>query len=176
MLPRSSQRRQNVDTSSSNLIVPRTSVRTNRRGSLCALSTDPAGSGFSSTSDDAKIEDLVSRVGALSEYGPVAKFEFPGSTAYPEVECFDAKVLELSDDDMLDMGRSAIDRILSEYPDALCSADFNKVVGEQTLINTSGVNATYTQDQLRVLFGCRVDTRHGHVEHLGRYVLGECNG
>ncbi|MXZ03783.1 MAG: hypothetical protein F4Y88_09025, partial [Chloroflexi bacterium] len=69
--------------------------------------------GFSSTNDADKIDDLVDRVGALAEYGAEAAFEFPNATDYSAVDSFDHSVADLSDDEMLDFGRTAVDAILS---------------------------------------------------------------
>ena len=101
--------------------------------------------GFSSTNDVDKIDDLVHRVGALAEYGAEASFEFPGAANYSSVDSFDHGVTDLSDDEMLDFGRTAVDAILSEYPEALCSVDINKSSGQQRLINSAGIDASQTR-------------------------------
>ena len=99
--------------------------------------------GFSSTNDADKIDDLVDRVGALAEYGAEASFEFPNTANYPSVDSFDHRVADLSDDEMLDFGRTAVEAILSDYPEALCSIDINKSSSEQRLINSAGVDASH---------------------------------
>ena len=38
--------------------------------------------GFSSTSDNSKVDELVDRVGSLADYGAEAKFQFPASASY----------------------------------------------------------------------------------------------
>ncbi len=101
--------------------------------------------GFSSTNDADKIDDLVDRVGALAEYGAEAAFEFPNATDYSVVNSFDHSVADLSDDEMLDFGRTAIDAILTEYPEALCSVDVNKSSGQQRLMNSAGIDANQSQ-------------------------------
>ena len=101
--------------------------------------------GFSSTNDADKIDDLVDRVGALAEYGAEASFEFPNDADYSPVDGFDHSVADLSDDEMLDFGRTAVDAILSEFPEALCSIDVSKSSGEQRLMNSSGVDVSDRQ-------------------------------
>ena len=101
--------------------------------------------GFSSTSDADKIDDLVDRVGALAEYGAEASFEFPNAADYSSVDSFDHGVADLSDEEMLAFGRTAVDAILTEYPEALCSVDVNKSSGEQRLINSVGVDVGHHQ-------------------------------
>ncbi len=99
--------------------------------------------GFSSTSDTDKIDELVDRTGALSEYGAEAKFEFPDASEYPTVESVDDSAANVSDEEMLEFGRAAIDAILTEFSEALCSADFSKNEGRQRLINSAGVDAKH---------------------------------
>ena len=99
--------------------------------------------GFSSTSDTEKIDELVDRTGALADYGAEAKFQFPNASDYPDVDSVDDSAAAVTDDEMLDFGRSAIDAILTEFPEALCSADFSKGDGRQRLINSNGVDAQH---------------------------------
>ena len=101
--------------------------------------------GFSSTNDADKIDDLIDRVGALAEYGAKASFEFPNAADYASVDSFDHGVADLSDDEMLAFGKMAIDAILTEYPEALCSVDVNKSSGQQRLMNSAGVDAGQSQ-------------------------------
>ncbi len=99
--------------------------------------------GFSSTSDADKIGELVDRVGALADYGAEAKFEFPGAAAYDAVPSHDDRAQDVTDEDMLGIGQSAVDAILSDFPEALCSVDVNKHSQEQRLLNSAGVDAGY---------------------------------
>ncbi len=98
--------------------------------------------GFSSTSGD-EIDGLVERVGELAEYGAEAKFEFPGSSTYEDVPSYDERVQDVTDDSMLNLGQSAVDAVLSEFPEALCSVDVNKGTHQQQLLNSAGVDASY---------------------------------
>ena len=101
--------------------------------------------GFSSTNDADKVDNLVDRVGALAEYGAEASFQFPNAADYYPVDSFDHSVADLSDDEMLDFGRTAVEAILNEFPEALCSVDVNKASGQQRLINSAGVDASQSQ-------------------------------
>ena len=99
--------------------------------------------GFSSTSDTEKIDELVDRTGALAVYGAEAKFQFPNASDYPHVESVDGSAAAVTDEAMLNFGRSAIDAILTEFPEALCSADFSKSYAQQRLTNSNGVDAQH---------------------------------
>ena len=99
--------------------------------------------GFSSTSDDGRIDDLVDRVGALSNYGAKAKFEFPGAAQYADIASFDDRAQDVTDQQMLELGRGAVDEVLEEFPDALCSVSVNKRTHEQRLLNSAGAEAGY---------------------------------
>ncbi len=109
--------------------------------------------GFSSTSDNDKIDELVDRTGVLSEYGAEAKFQFPIASDYPSVATSDSSAVDITDDELLAFGRSAIDAILSEFPDALCSAEFSKSSGQQHLINSAGVNAAHNHTSCSFYMG-----------------------
>ena len=99
--------------------------------------------GFSSTSDDTKIEELVDRVGSLADYGAEAKFEFPASASYEDVPSYDDNAEDVTDEEMLVFGQSAVDAILAEFPEALCSVDVNKRTHEQQLLNSAGGESGY---------------------------------
>ncbi len=109
--------------------------------------------GFSSTSDNDKIDELVDRAGTLAEYGAKAKFQFPEASDYPDVATSDDSAADVSDGDMLAFGRSAIDAILSEFPEALCSADFSKSSGDQRLRNSNGVDAQHSRTSCSFYMG-----------------------
>ena len=97
--------------------------------------------GFSSTSDDTKVDELVERAGSLADYGAEAKFEFPGSASYKDVPSYDGSAEDVTDEEMLTLGQSAVDAILAEFPEALCSVDVNKRTHRQQLLNSSGGEA-----------------------------------
>ncbi len=99
--------------------------------------------GFSSTSDDAKVDELVDRVGSLADYGAEAKFQFPASASYQDVPSYDNSAEDVTDEEMLVLGQSAVDAVLAEFPDALCSVDVNKRTHEQQLLNSAGSEAGY---------------------------------
>jgi PmbA protein len=101
--------------------------------------------GFSSTSDADKFDELVDRAAALADFGAKAEFEFPEASNYPAVASVDDAVADLTDAEMLDFGRGAVDAILDEFPEALCSVDLSKSSGRQRLVNTAGVDAGYSR-------------------------------
>ena len=97
--------------------------------------------GFSSTSDIDKIDRLVDRTSALSQYGAEAKFQFPSASDYLDVESVDDSATNLTDEEMLELCHFAIDPILTEFSDALCSADFSRGSTYQRLVNSTGLDA-----------------------------------
>ena len=99
--------------------------------------------GFSSTSDDAKVDELIDRVGSLADYGAKAEFEFPGAASYQDVPSYDVRAEDVTDQEMLMLGQSAVESILTEFPEALCSVDVNKTTHEQQLLNSAGGEAGY---------------------------------
>ncbi len=99
--------------------------------------------GFASTSDTDKTDELVDRAGSLAEYGAEAKFEFPDASGYSEVATVDEATSGMTDQAMLNLGNNAIDAILSEFPEALCSVDLSRSTGQQRLLNSSGVDVEH---------------------------------
>lgn len=109
--------------------------------------------GFSSTTDEDKIDELVDRTNALSEFGAEAKFQFPTASDYPSVETVDDSAYSVTDDQLLSFGRSAIDAILSEFPEALCAADFSVSSGQQRLLNSKGVDVEHSHTSCSFYMG-----------------------
>ena len=103
--------------------------------------------GFASTTDTTRVGELAERASAVSGYGAVAEFEFPESATYPTVESTDARVSEITESHMLDLGSLVLDRVLSEFPEALCDVHISAGRHQQRLLNSRGVDIAATGTQ-----------------------------
>lgn len=97
--------------------------------------------GFASTTDDTRLPELAQRAAAVSEYGAEAQFDFPSQSALPEVASADDQVAHITEDDMLAAGEGIVERVLAEFPDALCDVHVTTVMRHrQRLINSAGAD------------------------------------
>ena len=129
--------------------------------------------GFSSTSDTEKIDELVDRTGALAVYGAEAKFQFPNASDYPHVESVDGSAAAVTDEEMLNFGRSAIDAILTEFPEALCSADFQQKLRATAAHQLQRRRCSTRPHCMQLLPRSRTHPRYRHAQHMGRNSLNQ---
>lgn len=97
--------------------------------------------GFSSTTDLRKPERLVANAIKSAKFGQEAKFEFPPSTNFPEVETYDNDVVNYPvEEEAIELGQNAIDAALTVNPDYECGVEIGKGIGLRRLINSSGLD------------------------------------
>ena len=99
--------------------------------------------GFSTTTrlDDAQA--LVDMAVETAQFGAAAKFTLPAAQAYPQIEVFDPDVESVAIEDMVEMGNSLIDRVLSHTPELVCEAGVAKSEGTVHILNSRGGEASY---------------------------------
>ena len=112
--------------------------------------------GFASTTDGSRVDELTDRASASSEYGAEALFEMPGQASYPMVESVDARVSDITADEMLEVGGEIVARVLGEFPDALCDVHVTTVRHEQRLVNSTGANIESLGTQHGISFGAEI--------------------
>ncbi|MBU1110843.1 TldD/PmbA family protein [Patescibacteria group bacterium] len=95
--------------------------------------------GVAATNDIRRIDDLVGKALAVSEFGPEALFEFPKAAEYQEVAVFDSSVKGISEKKFVDLGHKIINDIHEFNPKILCHVDFGWGEGRSLLLNTSGL-------------------------------------
>lgn len=78
-----------------------------------------------------------------AEFGPEARFEFPGKLAYLDVPVFDPEVENTPVDRMVEMGQSLIDRVRRHTPELLCEGGVSKSSSEVYIANSRGGSACY---------------------------------
>ena len=80
-----------------------------------------------------------------SQFGPLAKFQFPAARDYSEVSIFDPEVEGTSMERMVEIGRELIARIKGYAPGYLCDAGVNKGTSSVHIINSQGGDASYNK-------------------------------
>lgn len=101
--------------------------------------------GFSSTTDASREEELVDRVGSLAPFGSEAAFSFPAPAKYPTVDIYDPAVTRISQQEMIDVGQSLVEKLLDEWPDLLCDARLGWSSGRGRILNSAGIDVEYDQ-------------------------------
>ncbi|MEK9675452.1 MAG: TldD/PmbA family protein [Chloroflexota bacterium] len=101
--------------------------------------------GFSSTTDASREEELVDRVGSLAPFGSEAAFSFPAPAEYPTVDIYDPAVTRISQQEMIDVGQSLVEKLLDEWPDLLCDARLGWSSGRGRILNSAGIDVEYDQ-------------------------------
>lgn len=96
--------------------------------------------GFSSSSDFNRLDELVENALESAKFGERALFEFPGRCEVARVETSDRAVGSFGTREMAELGRAAIDRVLSRHPEVQCSAEIFADAGRERIANTSGLD------------------------------------
>ena len=101
--------------------------------------------GFAQASGFIEPETLVNMAMETCQFGTSAKFKFPGSEDYPQVDIFDLQVDQVTIDEMVEVGEQLIAAIRQHAPDIVCEASVNKGIASVHIINSEGVQVSYTK-------------------------------
>ncbi|MDD5094078.1 MAG: TldD/PmbA family protein [Dehalococcoidia bacterium] len=99
--------------------------------------------GFAATSRTDGQRELLDMALEMAPFGAEAKFEFPDPQSYSKLSVFDANVALVTEEAMVELGKSMIDQIRAMEPELLCDASVNRSVYEITIANSRGGNASY---------------------------------
>ena len=83
-------------------------------------------------------EELVSMAAEVAAFGAEAKFRLPQPESYPEVEVYDSKIESVTEDQMVELGQSLIDRILKHTPELVCEAAVSRSTVSIDILNSNG--------------------------------------
>ena len=101
--------------------------------------------GYALSSGENKDTDLVAMALETAEFGMPAKFEFPAETAFPEVKIYDAKVLQVTPEQMIKTGEELITPLIANTPDIICQAGVGRATVTVELKNSRGGQAKYSK-------------------------------
>jgi len=101
--------------------------------------------GFAQVDGFIEPQALVNMAIETCQFGILAKFDFPGPKAYPQIDIFDSQIDDVTTDDMVELGEQLIAAIRQHTPDIVCEASVSKGTASVRMINTAGGKATYNK-------------------------------
>jgi len=101
--------------------------------------------GFAQVDGFVEPQALVNMAVETCQFGMPAKFDFPGPTAYPQIDIFDSQIDDVTTDDMVELGEQLVAAIRQHTPDIVCEASVSKGTASVRMINTAGGKATYNK-------------------------------
>ncbi len=99
--------------------------------------------GFSASNRVNGSKEMVDMALEMAPFGAEAKFEFPALEAYTQVEVYDAEVEKVTEEQMVELGQSLIDRIRAHSPEIVCQGGVSRSTMSVEILNSRGGHATY---------------------------------
>jgi len=99
--------------------------------------------GFSSTTDPDRIDDMIENACASARLGKEVQFVFPGSSDITTVSTFDPAVETFSPSDAVAEGKRTVEMLKESYPNGMTYCDFSSSVTAVRIANTSGLDFSY---------------------------------
>ena len=99
--------------------------------------------GFSASNKANGTKELVSMALEMAPFGAEAKFQFPSLEAYPKVEVYDPKIEAVTEEQMVNLGQSLIDKVRGHTLEIVCQGGVSKNTISVEILNSRGGRATY---------------------------------
>jgi PmbA protein len=99
--------------------------------------------GFSSSNKVDGTKELLDMALEMAPFGAEAKFQFPSLDSYPRVEVYDPMVEKVTEEQMVQLGQSLIDRVRKHTPEIVCQGNVSKNTVTIEITNSRGGRATY---------------------------------
>ncbi len=99
--------------------------------------------GFSSTTDLARLRELVDHACQSAAFGQTAHCQFPTKCRPSQVSVFDRKVESYSVDQAIAEGRQALARLREAAPELKCDATIEKRIYQVELANSRGLRSVF---------------------------------
>ena len=106
--------------------------------------------GFAATTKIGSENELVNMALDMVPYGAEAKFEFPGSQSYFPVAVFDPEIESVTEQSMVELGQSLIDRIKQVEPEIVCEGAVSRRTLNVEIMNSRGGKASYQKSVFSV--------------------------
>ncbi len=106
--------------------------------------------GFSTTNKEGDWDTLVDNAVAASAYGAPASFEFAPASTPTGVDVYDADVVALPVEDMVDTGRTIVEAVNAADPQVLTGVEVSRAVREAGVMTTPGFSGTYRRTEYHV--------------------------
>ena len=101
--------------------------------------------GFAHIAGQIDPEALVSMALETSRFGAQAKFDFPDSKEYPDIQTFDPQIDKVSFDDLVEVGEQLIAAVMQHTPDISCECSITKGTTSIRIANSRGGEASYAK-------------------------------
>jgi len=99
--------------------------------------------GFSASNRANGAEELVAMALEMAPFGAEAKFQFPPLESYQRVEVYDPKIEAVTEEEMVELGQSLIDRVRRHTPELVCEASVSVSTFSVEILNSRGGRAAY---------------------------------
>lgn len=99
--------------------------------------------GFSASNKVNGAKELVEMALEMTPFGAEAKFEFPSLEHYSKVEVYDPGVEKVTEEQMVELGQSLIDKVRANTPELVCQGGVSKNTISVEIVNSRGGQATY---------------------------------
>jgi PmbA protein len=99
--------------------------------------------GFSATNKVNGTKELLEMALEMAPFGAEAKFEFPSLERYSKVEVYDSNVEKVTEEQMVELGQSLIDKVRAHTPELVCQGGVSKNTFSVEILNSRGGKATY---------------------------------
>ncbi len=109
--------------------------------------------GFSASNRANATKELVAMALELAPFGAEAKFQFPSLETYPTVEVYDPEIEAVTEEEMVELGQSLIDKVREHTPELVCEASVSMGTILVEILNSRGGKAAYRKS----LFGFGIE-------------------
>ncbi len=99
--------------------------------------------GFSASNKANGAEELVAMALEMAPFGAEARFQLPPLEVYPRVEVYDPKMEAVTEEEMVELGQSLIDRVRRHTPEIVCEASVSAGTISVEILNSRGGRAAY---------------------------------
>jgi len=99
--------------------------------------------GFSASNKVDGTKELVAMALEMAPFGAEAKFQFPELESYSKVDVYDPKVENVTEEQMVELGQSLIDKVRAHTPELVCQGGVSKNTISVEITNSRGGRATY---------------------------------
>ncbi|MGB2855502.1 MAG: DNA gyrase modulator, partial [Dehalococcoidia bacterium] len=92
--------------------------------------------GFSASNRANGAKELVAMALELAPFGAEAKFQFPSLETYPTVEVYDPEIEAVTEEEMVELGQSLIDKVREHTPELVCEASVSMGIISVEILNS----------------------------------------
>ncbi len=99
--------------------------------------------GFSASNKVDGMKELVAMALEMAPFGAEAKFQLPSLERYSRMDVYDPQVEKVTEEQMVELGQSLIDKVRAHTPELVCQGGVSKNTISVEILNSRGGKATY---------------------------------